>query len=161
MKRKCTFVLLIVALCLRSHAEGSVIELRKLFEASVGSSTYAKAFFTAAKEIDTNSSPLLIGFKAMSELMMCNHVMNPITKLSHFKRGKALLEAAIAKDPKSIELRYFRFSTQCNAPAILNYNSNLVGDKKLLVDYLKTEEPNKNKDEDLYARIQAFMLTKN
>jgi tetratricopeptide (TPR) repeat protein len=65
-------------------------------------------------------------------------------------------KAALEKDPKNIELRFFRFSTQSNVPALLNYSSNINEDKMILMNYLKIN--NSITDKDLYQRIKSYML---
>jgi hypothetical protein len=70
--------------------------------------------------------------------------------------GKKLLESAIQKDLRNIELRFFRFSTQSNVPALLNYSSNINEDKMILMNYLKISSS--TTDKDLYQRIKSYML---
>jgi len=152
-------LLLIFALMfqnLTQTPDKELLSLRKLFEESAVSSSSANNFYQQTRKFSDQSVATFIGFKAMSELMMCNHVFSPLSKLSYFNTGKKLLEAAIQKDPKNIELRYFRFSTQSNVPAILNYSSNINEDKLILMNYLKISSS--ITDKDLYQRIKSYML---
>lgn len=152
-------LLIILALMLQNliqTSEKEILLLRKLFEDSAISSSSATNFYEQTRKITPQSTSTLIGFKAMSELMMCNHVFSPLSKLSYFNSGKKLLETAIQKDPKNIELRFFRFSTQSNVPALLNYSSNINEDKLILMNYLKIN--NSITDKDLYQRIKTYML---
>ncbi len=133
-----------------------ILSLRKLFEESAVNSSSATNFYQQTRKINEQSPSTLIGFKAMSELMMCNHVFSPLSKLSYFNTGKKLLETAIQKDPRNIELRFFRFSTQSNVPALLNYSSNINEDKLILMNYLKIN--NTIADKDLYQRVKSYLL---
>jgi hypothetical protein len=84
---------------------------------------------------------------------MAKHVMSPYKKINYFKTGKDVLEQAIQKEPLNVELRFIRFSIQCNAPKFLDYHSNINGDKVLLLKAVKTI-----KDVDLKKRITKFLL---
>ncbi len=153
------FILVIFAVMLQQltqTSEKEIISFRKLFEDSAVNTSSANNFYQQTRKINEQSASTLIGFKAMSELMMCNHVFSPLSKLSYFNSGKKLLETAIQKDPKNIELRFFRFSTQSNVPALLNYSSNINEDKMILMNYLKIN--NSITDKDLYQRIKSYML---
>jgi hypothetical protein len=141
---------------LTQTSEKEIISFRKLFEDSAVNTSSANNFYQQTRKINEQSASTLIGFKATSELMMCNHVFSPLSKLSYFNSGKKLLETAIQKDPKNIELRFFRFSTQSNVPALLNYSSNINEDKMILMNYLKIN--NSITDKDLYQRIKSYML---
>jgi len=136
-----------------------ILSLRKLFEESAVNSSSANNFYQQTRKFNEQSVSTLLGFKAMSELMMCNHVFSPLSKLSYFNTGKKLLEKAIQKDPKNIELRFFRFTTQSNIPSLLNYSANINEDKLILMNYLKIS--NSITDKDLYQRIKSYMLKSN
>ena len=153
------FILVIFAVMLQQltqTSEKEIISFRKLFEDSAVNTSSANNFYQQTRKINEQSASTLIGFKAMSELMMCNHVFSPLSKLSYFNSGKKLLESAIQKDLRNIELRFFRFSTQSNVPALLNYSSNINEDKMILMNYLKISSS--TTDKDLYQRIKSYML---
>ncbi len=127
---------------------------RKLLDQSARSSDTADQFYEQCKTIKEDSAPILLGFRAMSEILMCKHVHNPVSKLSHFKSGKRLLDYAISRAKDNPELIYFRFTTQSNVPFLLNYHSNLETDKVALIDYLGKEIT----DRELHSRIRAYLL---
>jgi hypothetical protein len=56
----------------------------------------------------------------------------PGQKLSMFKQGYKLLEAAISKEPSNIEYKFLRLMIQENAPKIVGYNKNIADDAKSL-----------------------------
>ena len=57
---------------------------------------------------------------------------NPASKLKLFKRGRALLEEAIAKDPKNAEFRFLRLIIQENAPGVLGYKYDVQKDSEFI-----------------------------
>lgn len=135
-----------------------IMIFRKMLDASVTNNKSAEAYAKATDNIDVSSKPIFVGFRAMAMMMMCKHAFNPAEKLVFFKKGKSLLEMAIEKERDNVELRYFRFSTQCKLPGILNYDSNLKEDKLFLLIYLKRENRSKSRDSDLFQRIKVFLL---
>jgi hypothetical protein len=128
---------------------------RKMIDQSANDGKIAQQFYNLAKEIQVDDEPVYVGFKAMSEMLMCKHVVNPFSKISHFNRGRKLLDNAISRSVKNPELLFFRFATQSNAPSLLNYNSNLQSDKLTLISFLKVNGP----DKDLHTRIKTYMLS--
>ena len=153
---------LIVVICFLfssfTFATEDLTSIRKTLEAAVKDSKTADEFYKSVRKIESGKS-IIIGYKAMSELVLCKHVFNPISKLSHFHVGKDLLEKAIAIDPENPELRFYRYCTQLNVPGILNYSSNLKDDKQFLFEFIESQAKNPKKDLDLYSRIKKFLLT--
>ncbi len=134
--------------------------LWKLFQQSSSSSESANKLYDISKNFTVDNKPLLIGYRGISNLMLCNYVISPINKLSHFKEGKKLLELAIKNDSICPELRFFRFSVQFKTPAFLGYKANLKQDKNFLIKYL-TSNNAQLKQEAVYNTILNFLLTEN
>lgn len=136
-----------------------LLELRKQLDQAANNSKAADQLNDRLKDLEErNAAPIMLGFKAISNLILAKHAFNPMSKVSHFKKGKRILEAAIARDSKNPELIFFRYTTQVNVPSMLNYSSNLKGDRTLLFNYLKTSAK-APKDADLYRRIKNYLLT--
>jgi len=136
-----------------------LVELRKQLDLAANDGKIADQLHDRLKDLDEKTAePVMLGFKAISTLILAKHAFNPMSKVSHFKKGKRILEAAIARDPKNPELIFFRYTTQVNVPAILKYSDNVTTDRKFLVEYLKfaAKAP---KDADLYRRIKKYLLT--
>jgi hypothetical protein len=131
---------------------------RKLLDLSLKNQESANHFYDQLKEVKENDAPLMVGYKAMSEFMLCKHLLNPFSRLSHFNRGKRLLESAIKRDQNSAELLYLRLSTQTNVPAVLRYHTNINTDKLHLITYLKKDLDKANTDRDLHKRIKSYLL---
>ncbi len=159
MRVKAICILLLVFGTQFCQANDDFVTLRETVKKSVADSKTAFTFYETMKALDTKNKPILIGYKAMSELLLCKHVISPISKLSHFKRGRVLLEQAISEDMGNAELRFYRYCTQLNVPGMLNYSGNLKEDKAFLLSFLAAQSKKPKKDVDLYVRIKSFLLT--
>ncbi|NEU08248.1 hypothetical protein GZH53_07985 [Flavihumibacter sp. R14] len=74
----------------------------------------------------------LIGYKAAATMVMAKYVLNPISKINYFRKGKNMLEKAVRNDTKNVELRFLRFTIQTNAPSFLGYNNSIKTDQQFL-----------------------------
>jgi len=131
---------------------------RKLLDGSFVSEKVAGQFYEQLKNVGEDDTPVLLGFRAMSEFMMSKHLVNPFSRISHFNRGRRLLERAIEKDHTSAELLFFRLATQSNAPSLLRYSSNISIDKLSLIRYLKADATQPHADKELHKRIKHYLL---
>ena len=122
------------------------------YEASINED--AAIAFNQQLENVGDENPLKLGYKAMSQLMLCNYGINPFTKLANFKNGKNTLEKALNLDKTNTELHYLRFTVQTNVPSFLGYSDNIETDKNILLVSLPTL-----KDEDLFDKIMAYLLS--
>ena len=138
---------------------GGLVDMRKQLDLAANDSKVADKFSDRFKKLDEQTAaPVTVGFKAISEMIQAKHAFNPINKVSHFKKGKRLLELAISKAPKNPELIFFRYTTQANVPAMLNYSGNVKEDRQLLVNFLKADA-SAPKDPDLHRRIKNYLIT--
>lgn len=80
----------------------------------------------------SRNSNLEIGYYGAYQTIWANHVINPLSKLSTFQKGKKNLELAISKEPTNTELRALRLSIQLNAPKFLGYHQAIENDKVFL-----------------------------
>jgi hypothetical protein len=108
-------------------------EVRILYQQAATDENSCKALIEMLKPYNDADNPLLLGYKGGATMMMAQHVPNPFTKLSYFKKGKDLLHYAIEEDQMNIELRYLRFAAQTNAPVLLAYRNKIEEDKTFLV----------------------------
>ncbi len=157
MKPIITFFLL--GISLSSFAQSvNVQTFRKLLYDSYTNESTARQFHKETRFITSSHPPILQGFKSMSEFMLCAHLNAPWDQLSLFYKGKNQLEAAIKRAPHDAELRYFRFITQTNIPAVLGYKSDIESDKVVLIAFLKANSERIGRDEDLFKRIKDYLL---
>lgn len=130
---------------------------RKMLDQSLEDEDAADRFYAQFKSVKEDREPVMVGFRAMSEFMLCKHLLNPFSKLNHFNRGRKLLETAVKRDKLDPELLFFRLSTQSNIPPMLRYNININDDKLLLLKYVKGGL-SAAADQALYNRIKAYLL---
>lgn len=71
------------------------------------------------------------------QAMLAGNQSNPISKLSWFNKGKAIIEKAIETDSNNPEIRFLRLSIQLKAPGFLFYYSEIDSDKKNVIDNIK------------------------
>ena len=112
-------------------ADSNLVALRTELNEAAEDKTIAQSFFNKMTNINEQSPPILIGFKAISILIMGKHSFNPYTKLKYFYWGKDLLDKAIEKE-KSLELHFFRFAVQTNIPSFLPYTGDIQIDKEII-----------------------------
>lgn len=71
---------------------------------------------------------VLFAYLGGLETVWAKHIINPISKLKTFNKGKRKIELAIQKEPENVEIRFIRLSVQKNAPSFLGYNKNIKED---------------------------------
>ena len=130
----------------------SISGVRSLFEQAYMQKSSCIKLIKLLKPYNEINSPILMGYKACGTMMMAKHVTNPFSKLSHFRKGKKMLETVIAVNDKVVELRFLRYSIQTNAPAFLGYNNHIAEDKV----FLKKAVPFLN-DAVLRNKIYAYL----
>ena len=117
------------------------------------SEVFTKQFLAKAKEdLKLTKLPVYEAYLGIGNLFMAKHAGNPFSKLSYFKTGKKYLEAAVTKAPKSLEIRFLRYTSQVEMPQFLGYNRNIAEDKKFILEHYKESE-----DEILISQIKQFL----
>lgn len=102
--------------------------------------------------LQNTKQPIYASFLAVGHFFMAKHVFSPFKKISHFNAGKKLMNIAVLKDPKNVEIRLMRLSTQEKAPKILGYTKNISEDKKVIIN-----EYENIKDEDLKIYVKKYL----
>lgn len=148
MKGTSLFLLLLFATKVCA-TEPDMEEVKTLFEASAYSRSSADRLLKLLSKVDHSSSPVLICYKGVAEMMQAKYGFNPINKFRRFKRGKNLIEEAVKKEPDNLEIRFLRFVIQTNLPAFLNYNEQINEDKRFLLNNLQTTKDKKLKQDFL------------
>jgi hypothetical protein len=130
---------LLLILCLlmaqRIAVTPGIAEVRALFDRSVSDEKICLQLIAKLEAFNENNHPLYAGYRAAATMIMAKHVFNPFSKFSYFKKGRNLLEKAIAKNKGDIELRFLRFSIQTHLPRFLDYNDNINMDKALIMQH--------------------------
>lgn len=130
-------MILLILFFLNSHAVSdlpSISEVRTLYQKAATSKSNCEELLNRLASCNKNTHTLYYGYKGSATMMMAQYVSNPFTKLSYFKRGKKMLEAAIATDKNNIELRFLRLAVQQKAPAFLGYKHSIDADKTFLLN---------------------------
>lgn len=143
---------LIVLISFLLPANKSLIEIRSLYHESIYSSEKSKEIITYF-ENEQAKTPIEMAYEGASRMVRAKHVFFPHDKLSTFQKGKILLEEAVKKEPKSIEIRYLRFSIQLGSPSFLSYRQNLTEDRKYLIEHYKEIQ-----DSDFKIRLKDFLI---
>lgn len=102
------------------------------------------------------STPILTAYKGAAAAAAPECVTNPATKISWFRKGKALLDDAIKNDPTNFEIRFLRFATQDKSPGFLGYNDNLNEDKNFLIKNL-SKGRSLVKDDRVFRMMAGFL----
>ncbi len=126
--------------------------LRVLYSRAAISEDTCRTLIKTLGSYTVKNEPLLAGYRGAATMIMARHAFNPVTKLRHFRQGRALLEEAIAEAPHDAELRYLRYSIQTNCPSFLGYKDNLQDDRQLLLAYAREGE-----DNELKHMISAYL----
>lgn len=76
------------------------------------------------------------------QTIWANHVINPISKLNTFKKGKNNLELSIKNSPHNIEIKFLRYTIQKKAPKFLGYYENINNDRLFILSNKRTVTDN-------------------
>lgn len=102
--------------------------------------------------------PVLSAYLGVAIAAKANMESSPVLKLNKFNEGKALVEQALEDDPTNAEIRLLRLSIQTEAPSFLSYNSNIEGDKRFIIQILKTKKSPFN--DNVFRRKVLIFLQK-
>ena len=130
------FLLLIITsfIFFNSSANNLTIqEVRNLYQKASKDEVLCKKLITDLQIYNETNNTSLAAYRACATMIMAKYVSNPINKLSKFNEGKNLLEKCLEKDNKNVEIRFLRFTVQCNAPKFIGYNSSIILDKYFLL----------------------------
>ena len=128
-------------------------EARKVYSESMKDKATCEAAYNKISQTKDSDNSLLVGYKAAITIAMSKHLKTTKEKIAYFNKGKALLESAIARDDKNVELRFIRFTIQSNCPAALKYNKNKTADKDFIIENLAGVKNNSVK-----SRIKEYFL---
>lgn len=127
-------ILLLIISALHIHAFNSSLPmLRQKFLEAPGNEAACRHLL---KITEGAAEVPVKGYHAAATMIMANHTWNPVAKYNNFRKGKSILEAAIAAHPQHPELRYIRYSLQLHVPFFLNYRSDLAADRVFLQQYM-------------------------
>lgn len=128
---------MVVSLLLHPIDSKTISTLRKLYlDAAVKKESFDQ--LKSVLDKTTDNDPVLNGYRGCTLMIEANYLLNPISKLNYFNKGKEILEKAIKVNDDNIELRYLRFTIQSECPSILGYSDDLKLDKEFLLKKTKS-----------------------
>jgi hypothetical protein len=89
----------------------------------------------------SNPSSIKLAYLGALQTIWANHVFNPFSKLSTFRKGKSNIEKAVENENGNIEIRFIRLSVQMNCPKFLQYRKNIEADILFLKNHVDKIEP--------------------
>lgn len=84
-------------------------------------------------DLEKDKSAIAKAYRGAMIIMSAEYTSYPLRKYNRFKKGKALIESAIAADPQNPEIRYIRILVQSKCPDMLGYNNDIVKDMNVLL----------------------------
>lgn len=129
----------------------NMITLRKRFLKSASNKSICQILINDLRK-ETNKTTVELAYLGALETIWAQYVVNPLTKLRVFNKGKEKINKAVRRAPYNIEIRYLRLSVQQNAPGFLGYNDHITEDDNYLRDNIK-----KVRSEQLIKMIENLL----
>lgn len=133
------FLLLVITCFIFSNSPAnnpSIEEVRNIYQKAAKDEALCKKLIVSLQIYNESNNTSLAAYRACATMIMAKYVTNPFNKLSKFNEGKNLLEKCIEKDNRNVEIRFLRFTVQCNAPKFIGYNTSITLDKNFLLNAL-------------------------
>ncbi len=84
-------------------------------------------------------NPIIKAYNNIANIMLIDHLYNPIKKYLSFKNYTQALDSLIESNQSNVEIRLLRYAVQNMSPSFLNYNQNLNDDIRYIVLNLDDE----------------------
>ncbi|MCK6605055.1 MAG: hypothetical protein L6Q59_09180 [Ignavibacteriaceae bacterium] len=114
--------------------------IRKLFYAGVEDEKKAQELFNLLtnkyKAEVKAQDPFIYGYLGASETLLAKHDGNPFKKVDYLTDGLEKLAYAIGKKPRSLELRFVRYSIIHYLPFFFNYSTERDADVEMIYTLL-------------------------
>ena len=154
MKIKTALIAVLMMMLTTAYSQADVGKLRKAFFAMKTDSCGAATLFNMARQ-ESYSDAVVQAYAGAGEAAMAECMSGPLDKLGTFKRGKRNIEEAVEKEPAVAEIRFLRFATQANIPAMLGYN-NKSDDKPIVIK--KLPRLLKDDKDGFWKKAAQFMI---
>lgn len=132
----------------------NITEVRNLYRHAKDTKENTDKFFETTQKTNYQNKPVLSAYHGCALTLKASYADKKMSKISFFRKGKKLIEAAIEAEPNNIELRMIRLSVQSSAPKITRYYKNIEDDKNFL-----TNNVEKISSPKLKEFIKGFMST--
>jgi len=108
---------------------------------------------TQLASVTKKDKPIFVGYKGAAIALKGRYAKKIALKKKFFIEGVTLIEYALKKAPKSIELHFIRLGIQENTPKLLKYKGNIKEDKDYILSNFKSVKSLK-----LKAHIKGYVL---
>jgi hypothetical protein len=79
------------------------------------------------------------------------YLSNVFSKYSQAKKGLDIMNKAVSRSSKNVEVRFVRYCTESNIPSVMPFTSHLSEDKSFIINNLA-------KSHEHYQAIKSFLL---
>ena len=130
-----TFTLLLLQLTLKAQQLATVRAevVRAIDDSKTTDSLYE------VLENEKDEKPVVTAYLGILEALKAKHAWNPFYKLKYLKEAENTFALAVKSDPEDLEIRFLRFSVECNVPVFLGYNKNLQADHEVMMKDLENK----------------------
>ena len=101
----------------------------------------AKAINQLSRLSSAEKTAIFLAYQGTSKALEARNSNWPSTKISLAKEAYSLLNIAVTKDPKNYEVRFLRYSFECETPTWLDLNSHIAKDERFLISHAKKGLP--------------------
>ncbi|WP_299439103.1 hypothetical protein [uncultured Aquimarina sp.] len=150
------FFALFIGLIFMNINPVDISEVRNSYKYAKDSKENTDKFYELIQKTNHQNDLVLSAYYGCALTLKASYAEKRGDKISFFKKGKKLIEAAIASDPSNIELRMIRLSVQSSAPRITRYYKHIDADKSFLVENIEKVSSPKLKE-----FIKGFMSSSN
>jgi len=147
-----TIVIIISFLCI-SIQSLELNTIRNGYREASQDSTKLEAYNMQLTTITKSSKTVFVGYKGAGIALKGRYSKKIKEKKRFFIEGVSLVEYAIEKSPRNIELRFIRLGIQENTPKLLKYKGKIEEDKKYILNNFKTVKSSR-----LKKHIEEYIL---
>ncbi|MFK5878057.1 MAG: hypothetical protein QM478_01030 [Flavobacteriaceae bacterium] len=131
-------------------------EIRALYKQTDGSKENTIVLFNKLQSVSEKDGSVFMAYKGASIAMKGRFEKGAKQKSKIFKEGITIVESALIKEPKNMEIRFIRLSIQQNSPKILKYKKNIDEDKDFVLSNYESIRSN-----TLRNYIRDYILNSN
>ncbi|MBD3750609.1 MAG: hypothetical protein IE931_14065 [Sphingobacteriales bacterium] len=133
-------------------------KIREDYITAINSSDKTDELYSQLSAIKS-PEPILLAYLGSVQALKAKHAWNPVSKLSYLKQGFKTINAAVAKAPNEIEVRFLRYSLEYYVPSFLGFSKNLHSDKVKIIELLQKQHPIKlDIDKTILKNMIYFMV---
>ncbi len=132
-------------------SNANLTDIRDLYSNVTSSKTKQKEFVAFMQTVNSSES-VVQAYKGAAFILQSKNTTDKKEKKELFVKGAELIEKAVSKDSKNIEIRLIRLSVQENLPKALKYNSNIEQDVDFIQKSITT-----TKDSELKLYVEKYI----